>query len=272
MMSQKASEEKALIKSIRRGQLDFFKSSASYSPLVGAEFQEMKHALLYATGVNYAVCNGVIESDVTRQPSEEEICSVVDLFNAKNLPFIWWSSAKILENKGFQFGGILTGIGLDLNGLVLEKPISPCALKIRIVTSESDLADFNTIVANAFGMDEMVTEQFLKVNSALMKQQEQLHFIAQLNDVPVGAVTLSTGETSAGIWNLATLHEYRQQGIGTALIHAALLEAKARQYDDIMAILMPKGMAWGLFTKLGFESVCEFPFYVYGSSADELEK
>jgi len=30
--------------------------------------------------------------------------------------------------------------------------------------------------------------------------------------------------------------------------------------------------AWGLFTKLGFKEVCEFPFYMYGVSAEELEK
>ena len=39
-----------------------------------------------------------------------------------------------------------------------------------------------------------------------------------------------------------------------------------------MAILMPKGLAWGLFTKLGFQAVCEFPFYIYGVSSEELEK
>jgi hypothetical protein len=34
----------------------------------------------------------------------------------------------------------------------------------------------------------------------------------------------------------------------------------------------PKGMAWGLFTKMGFKAACEFPFYTYGVSAEELEK
>ena len=35
---------------------------------------------------------------------------------------------------------------------------------------------------------------------------------------------------------------------------------------------MPKGMAWGLFAKFGFKEVSQFPFYVYGTSAEELEK
>jgi ribosomal protein S18 acetylase RimI-like enzyme len=96
--------------------------------------------------------------------------------------------------------------------------------------------------------------------------------MAYLNETLVGTATLSVSPSSAGIWNLATLPEHRKHGIGAALVHAALVEAKKRQYDQVMAILMPKGLAWGLFTKLGFKPVCEFPFYVYGVSAEELEK
>ena len=96
--------------------------------------------------------------------------------------------------------------------------------------------------------------------------------MAYLNGVPVGTATLSVSSSSAGIWNLATLPEHRKHGIGGALVHAALVEAKKRQYDQVMAILMPKGLAWGLFTKLGFQAVCEFPFYIYGVSSKEVEK
>ena len=104
-----------------------------------------------------------------------------------------------------------------------------------------------------------------------MAAGEQVHFTAYLNEVPVGTATLSVSSSSAGIWNLATVMEYRNHGIGGALVHAAIAEAKRRQYRQVMAILMPKGMAWGLFTKLGFKAACKFPFYVYGVSAEELE-
>jgi hypothetical protein len=35
-----------------------------------------------------------------------------------------------------------------------------------------------------------------------------------------------------------------------------------------MAILMPKGLAWGLFKKLGFKEVSKFPCYLYGVTAE----
>jgi ribosomal protein S18 acetylase RimI-like enzyme len=121
-------------------------------------------------------------------------------------------------------------------------------------------------------MNPKATKQWLALNHSVMKRGEQVHFMAYLNGIPVGTATLSVSPSSAGIWNLATLPEYRKHGIVSALVHVVLIEAKKRQYDQIMAILMPKGVALGLFAKLGFKAVCEFPFYVYGASAEALEK
>lgn len=185
---------------------------------------------------------------------------------------MWWTSAKILEAKGFQFGGILTGIALDISQEIPIQPSTSPDLKIKIVKSESELKAFTDLAANAFAMNPHAAEQWLALNEAEMKGGEQVHFMAYLKGVPVGTATLSISPSSAGIWNLATIPEQRKHGIGAALVHAALVEAKKRQYGQVMAILMPKGLAWGLFTKLGFQVVHEFPFYIYGISAEEIEK
>jgi GNAT superfamily N-acetyltransferase len=145
-------------------------------------------------------------------------------------------------------------------------------LKIEIVQTEPTLKTFTDLAADAFAMNPTATEQWLALNDSLMKKGEQVHFMAYLNGEAVGTATLSVSPSSAGIWNLATVPGHRKHGIGGALVHAALVEAKKRRYNQVMAILMPKGLAWGLFTKLGFKAVCEFPFYIYGVSAEELEK
>lgn len=264
--------ESALLHSVLQGRLDAFRSGAVCSPLHGAEFQTRDQNILYAWGIDYACGNGIIERNQNRIPTDEEIDWTIKHFSGQKLPFMWWSSAKVLETKGFQFGGILTGMALDIaKGIPIHPTASP-DLKIEIVQSEVDVATFAQLAANAFAMNATATKQWLELNASVMKLGEQVHFLALLNGIPVGTVTLSVSPSSAGIWNLATLPEYRKAGVGAALVHAALAEAKKRQYDQVMAILMPKGMAWGLFTKLGFKEVCEFPFYVYGISVDELEK
>ncbi len=261
-----------LLQSVLQGRLDTFRSGAVYSPLPNAEFQAMDQKILYAWGMDYVCGNGIIEQNQNRIPTDEEIDSAIEYFSVKKLPFMWWTCAKILESKGFQFGGIFTGIALDIvEGIPPKLPVSS-DLKIEIIQSEADVHSFTELAASAFAMNAIAKEQWVALNTSVMKHGEQVHFLARLNGDPVGTATLSVSPSSAGIWNLATLPEYRKAGVGAALVHAALMEAEKRQYSQVMAILMPKGLAWGLFTKMGFKEVCEFPFYVHGISAEELEK
>lgn len=264
--------ESKLLQSVLQGRLDFFRSGAVCSPVHNAEFQVMDQNILYAWGMDSVCHNGIIEKNQNRILTDEEIDRAIEYFSVKKLPFMWWTSAKVLETKGFQFGGILTGIALDIAKGIPAKSTVSSDLRIEIIQSKVDVSSFTELAASAFAMSPTATEQWLGLNASVMKRGEQIHFLARLNGVPVGIVTLSVSLSSAGIWNLATLPEYRKVGVGAALVHAALVEAEKRQYGQVMAILMPKGMAWGLFTKLGFKKVCEFPFYVYGVSAEELEK
>lgn len=264
--------EDVLLKSVLKGRFDTFRSGAVCSPLPAADFKATNQNCLYAWGMDYVCGNGIIEYDNDRIPAEEEINQAIQYFSSKNLPFMWWSSAKVLETKGFQFGGILTGIALDISQNIPNAlPTSP-DLKIQVVETESELKAFTELAADAFAMSPKATEQMLALNDSVMKKGEQVHFLAYLNGVPIGTASLSLSSSSAGIWNLSTVPEHRKHGVGSALVHAALTEAKKRQYGQVMAILMPKGLAWGLFEKLGFQAVCEFPFYIYGASAEELEK
>ena len=271
-MKMNASEKNALLETVMQGRLDFFRSDSVCSLLPNAEFQDTDQNALYASGMDYACCNGVIEKNQSRIPTDDEIDRVIEFFSSKGLPFIWWTEAKLLETKGFQFGGTLTGIALDISQAIPSDSEVLSHLEIKIVESEEELSLFSELAANGFGMNPKAAGQFLAINASVMKQGEAVHFLAYFNETLVGTVTLSTSKLSAGIWNLVTLPEYRKHGIGVALVRATLIEAQRRQYGQVMAILMPKGMAWGLFTKLGFKEACSFPFYVYGVSAEELEK
>lgn len=264
--------EKDLLQSVIQGLLDTFRSATLCSPLPQADFKETDFNSLYAWGIDYAIGNGVIEKNHDRIPSEEEIDRTIQYFSEKKLPFMWWSSAQVLESKGFQFGGVLTGIALSLAEGIPAKPEMPGNLKIKIAESDDDMNSFAELTANVYGLNSKAQEEWRELNTAIQKRAEQIYFLAYLDDLPVGAVALSVSPSSSGIWSLATLPESRKLGIGSALVHAAMVEAKKREHAKVIAILMPKGMAWGLFTKLGFKEVCEFPFYVYGASAEELEK
>ncbi|GAB4232557.1 MAG: hypothetical protein Tsb0021_11250 [Chlamydiales bacterium] len=225
---------------------------------------------IYNSGMDYAPCNGVMEKD-GYCPSETEINEFIHFFADRKVPFVWWTSNQILENFGFQYGGILTGIALDMSNQKLQLPTFASEVSIKLIQSEEEILTFSHVAVEGFGMPSHTVEQFAKVNIGTMKAREQLHFLAYFNKSPVGTVTLSVNENSAGIWNLATLANYRKSGIGKALIASALMEAKNLGHKHVMAILMPKGMAWGIFMQLGFVENSRFPFYVFGDSAENLE-
>jgi ribosomal protein S18 acetylase RimI-like enzyme len=269
-MKTQTIEKSDLLQTVMQGRLEFFQSCSASSPLPGAEFQEKSPgSYYYSSGIDYAPCNGVMESS-NRVISKQEIQDAVHFFKHRKLPFIWWTGQN-LEAEGFQPGGILTGIAVDITEGI-PKTTGSQKIKIKVVETTDELNVFSNLSVSAFGMNAATMHQFQAMNMATMVQGEQLHLLAYLGDRAVGTATLSTCPSSAGIWSLTTLPDCRRQGVGSALVLAALSEAKKRLYDQVMAILMPKGMAWGLFTKLGFKEVCQFPFFVHGVSAAELEK
>ena len=90
-----------------------------------------------------------MEKNGERILTEEKIDRAIEYFSYKNLPFMWWSSAKILETKGFQFGGILTGIALDVFQEIPSISSASSDLKIKIVQSDSELESFTNLAGNA---------------------------------------------------------------------------------------------------------------------------
>lgn len=246
---------------------DFFCSCSDLSPLEASFFEKKESYTMYCTGVGFAPCNGVIDTNEELVAGEKDIQRIIDRFTSRNLPFIWWTPNKLLENYGFQFGGILTGVATDLS---LNQSFSEEAapeVSIEDISTNEQIATFSEIV----GLGSQATSQFAELNVEAAKSKTQIHLFASKGGVPVGSVTLSLQEYTAGIWNLSVLPDYRNQGVGKALVQAALTEAKKNHYKTVMAVLMPKGMAWGIFKKLGFSEVSQFPFYVYGVAADKLE-
>lgn len=261
--------KKTEVFTVFHGLEEFFRSSSVNNPLPGTAFKQYADRTLYSCGVDFAPCNGVIEKNGTSL-EEKFIKDTIEFFQSRKLPFLWWTENKMLENYGFSLGGVMSGISVNLNNDSLVKFGYPAGLQIKMVQNDEDLIVFSRIIGECFGMAPHLVKQYQTFTGSAMKHQEQIHFVAYLNQKPVATITLSTTKTSAGIWNFATLPEYRRKGIGMALTHRALIEAK-NSYKDVMAVLMPKGLARGVFQHFNFKEVCQLPFYMHGTP-QSLEK
>ena len=256
---------------IMMGLIEFFRSTSEKSSLSRSEFKDNSERIIYSTGIDYAPCNGVIEKSKDHL-KHHDVNEIINFFNLKQLPFVWWSNNDFLETQGFQFGGTMKGISLDITGSKFESITSLSNVEVRVLSTEQDLIAFCKIIADCFGFNLEVETQYRKISKIAMDRNQQMHFLAYVDGIPVSTATLTTLPKSAGIWNCATLPTYRKRGIGTFLCSVIYEQAKAMNYQEIMAILMPKGLAWGLFNKLGYKEVSTLPFYIYGTSPNDLEK
>ncbi len=76
------------------------------------------------------------------------------------------------------------------------------------------------------------------------------HYLAWLNGEPVATTTLFLGAGVAGVYRVATLPQYRGQGIGGSIVLAAMRDAQAAGYR--YATLRSSEMAYHLYQQLGF--------------------
>lgn len=255
-MQTQTLNKSALLEYILQGRLECFRSSSIFSPLQGAAFHSSGDgSFYYSSGIDCAFCNGIITDQ--KEISDKEIESGIEFFHTRKLPFIWWSSQN-LELKEFQAGGALTGIAIDITHGFSN--ISP-QIAVRLITKNEELNTFSRILIEGFGMCRNIVGQYQAVLGASMHHNEQLHYLAFYENIPVGTVTL-TASDSSGIWNISVLPQYQNKGIRTALISTALAEAHKLGYDHVMAILMPKDEAYNTFARMGFQKICEFPYYI----------
>jgi ribosomal protein S18 acetylase RimI-like enzyme len=87
------------------------------------------------------------------------------------------------------------------------------------------------------------------------------HFLGRLNGNPVATASLFFGAGVAGIHNVATLPEWRRQGIGSAMTRAALRDARATGHRT--ATLHASDLGYSIYRRLGFQESCKIGRYMW---------
>jgi ribosomal protein S18 acetylase RimI-like enzyme len=87
------------------------------------------------------------------------------------------------------------------------------------------------------------------------------HYLASIGGDPVATCSLFLGAGVAGVYDVSTLPERRRRGIGAAITHFAMADARANGYR--MAILHASSLGLGMYRSLGFEELCDIGQYVW---------
>lgn len=245
-----------------QGRFELFRSFSAHQALPTSEYRVDPKRTLVASGIEMIFCNAVFDTIESSEINDQEINDVIAFFRSKKLPFLWWSENKLLEQKGLQFGGAFKGFSLDFSTQLKPKPEPAQDVAVKKVESSGERETFYQIVADSYGLPPHIRKQFALASEGAVQAGEAINFIAYKNKVPAAALTLSIGETSAGLWSLSTLHPFRKQGIASEIIYTAIDEAQKLNYNNVMLILLPESKAFGLFQQIGFQPVCDFPCFI----------
>jgi GNAT superfamily N-acetyltransferase len=120
----------------------------------------------------------------------------------------------------------------------------------------------HTAVAG-FGLPDASESQCYDLFVGLGYDLPLRNYIGYLHGKPVATAELFLGAGVAGIYWVATVPEARRQGIGAAMTHAALREA--RELGVRIGILHASELGEEVYRRLGFVEHCRMSHYIWVS-------
>lgn len=129
---------------------------------------------------------------------------------------------------------------------------SPAEITIERVSTVPALTAFCSLLHDVFDFPLM---DLIKLYSAAQLKDELKnvirHYLAFVDEKPVGAGTIICINGAASIWNVCTLDEYRRQRVATSLLRCML--AGAAESACTLTMLYATPTAYNLFNKMGFD-------------------
>lgn len=141
---------------------------------------------------------------------------------------------------------------------------SPRAEGVRIRRAEPDDARAVADIAAARG-EKWLKPLMLKSVLAGVLEPGYTFYLAGVDGETAGTVHLLVDGATAGVYGVATLKAYRRRGICTALLAAAIADARAEGCDVIGLRTGIEGSARKLFASLGFEEAHTAALWVQGA-------
>jgi GNAT superfamily N-acetyltransferase len=219
------------------------------------------------TDIPFPLFNSVMRAQLTPDTIDSSIQSIISQAKSRNVPLLWWTGpqtspadlGKQLELRGFVSEGNMPGMAVDLAELKENLPM-PADFHVQRVNDEPTLKLWCQITCVGFGLPDFVADAFYDFMSCV-EQEIMQAYLGWLADKPVATSLQFLAAGVSGIYNVATIPEARQQGIGAVMTAFPLREARATGYQ--VGILAASEMGVGVYRSLGFQEYCKIGQYVW---------
>lgn len=235
--------------------------------MLGDGFHASKRADWVISGIPEAFFNPVLRSDFPENASRD-IERMKVRYDSSASSMSWWVSpfsrprslGEQLLAAGFMLEETVPAMAIRLKDL--KRLDCPEGLVVRRVGNRRELTSFFGLWTKVFGISDESRSPLYRtfLQKGRGPDSDVLNFQGFLKGRLVAASTLYLGKNAGGIYNVGTLEFARGKGIGSAMTHFALDEARRRGYA--IGPLQSSEPGYGVYRKLGFRELFRVEEYV----------
>ena len=194
----------------------------------------------------------------------ESIAEANKLFSNRNEPFCWLLQEEQVkkeilqhfQNDQYKFLGSFSGMELELANYQNSTTSQIPSIEIKQITSKKDFKEWAIIVAKVFGLSREFEDTIIEILSP-----DVIVVAAYSNGKMVATACAFVSDNIAGFYNGATLEEFRNKGISSALYHFRLSILKKMGIKK--AVIQTSPMSKSIAQKVGFKPVTNYSFYLH---------
>lgn len=223
----------------------------------------------YVTGLPDAAFNSIMYANLAPERVDAAIDELFRLRETYGVPMGWLvgptsrpaNLAARLQARGLRHGVTLTPMTLAL-ATIQPEPVSVSGLTIETVEDAATLAAWADTEGRGFQSVGALGRGLaaLRRGMGVGHGVPVYHLLGRLGGRPVATATYMLADGIVGVYDVSTVPEARQRGIGTAMTVAALQAGRAAGYE--IAFLQPSAMGRPLYERLGFRQCCTCDVYV----------
>ena len=209
---------------------------------------------MIASGLPIAFFNGAFLQAPTSDP-QASIDATINFFAAHDLPFLLWIREELDEPllaagraAGLRDAGQVPAMGLRA---VEQIPAISSVLEVVIGRDAADLDAHRAVLTAGFEMPTDVADRI--IGDGLLYDDGAAIAVGRLEGVPVATALLCQTGTTAGVYNVATVPDYRRQGYGETVTWAVVAEGVLRGCTHSVLQSSPTG--YPVYRRMGYQDV-----------------
>lgn len=164
-------------------------------------------------------------------------------------------AAPLIRAAGLTPGDPIPGM---LLAPIPDPPPAPAGLEIRLVGDPATLRAYNDTLAAGYG----IPRDWLTIfdDPATLHLHDFAFYLGLLDGAPVATAMRFTSHRIAGVYNVATLPDYRRRGLGAALTWRAAADGRAE--GCLASALQSSAEGFPVYARMGYRHVADYQTWV----------